>query len=545
MAELTPCNQNPWYVMMTLCGEQQEAGGDWELARENRRLWNAWFCRGLLEEEVQTVSETLVLPISELRMNAESQIALENRYRSEWVTRNPDIPAPPIPKSSDHVDFSELSFERPLLVTRLYIPGLDAKAAEFAEDVTFSNCLFARPVALSKMMARCDFDMSASIFDDDVHCTSTEFVGDSMWIGAQFDGHASFNLSRFRGIAGFGEVRFLGGATMSAVDFQRNADFGGLATKGEVAFTSSTFAGRVKDAEKEPGDDDPYHEVDFRGADFGGRVEFAGCKFNGITKFDKVRFGEAAAFYGAEFRYAAMFSFAQFTGLADFYGATFDTKSPRPAEELSFANARFEGPVSFEDARFLSRFPVMSGAALNGTTTVTALDDFWPRTGARAWGQRKGQGPVPHGVTKAAAARLRHVMGKQGLPEEEHFFFRREMHAAARAEPFWRTAHIYLYEALSHFGYSITRPLGWIALVWAIGAWVYATRAFLDWGTGAAYSFATMFKFFGFQRTFLAEETARLDAIPWMEVFAAGQTVLGFVLLFFLGLGLRTRFRLR
>ncbi|WP_411891018.1 hypothetical protein [Yoonia sp. SDW83-1] len=63
--------------------------------------------------------------------------------------------------------------------------------------------------------------------------------------------------------------------------------------------------------------------------------------------------------------------------------------------------------------------------------------------------------------------------------------------------------------------------------------------------SGAAYSFATRFKFFGCQRTFLLKGTGKLDAIPWMETFAAGQTVLGFILLFFLGLGLRTRFRLR
>ena len=49
-------------------------------------------------------------------------------------------------------------------------------------------------------------------------------------------------------------------------------------------------------------------------------------------------------------------------------------------------------------------------------------------------------------------------MAKQALPEEEHFFFRREMHHAARAEPFLKTAHIYLLEAVSDFGNSIVRP---------------------------------------------------------------------------------------
>jgi len=134
-------------------------------------------------------------------------------------------------------------------------------------------------------------------------------------------------------------------------------------------------------------------------------------------------------------------------------------------------------------------------------------------------------------------------MARQMLPEEEHFFFRREMWAAARAEPLWRTAHIHLYEAVSDFGYSIARPAVLLVLLWVIGTVVYATQVALGWMTAAAYSFSVMFKFFGFQRTYLLEETKLLT--PMMETVSAGQTVLAFVLLFFLGLGLRTRFRLR
>jgi hypothetical protein len=58
------------------------------------------------------------------------------------------------------------------------------------------------------------------------------------------------------------------------------------------------------------------------------------------------------------------------------------------------------------------------------------------------------------------------------------------------------------------------------------------------------YSFANIFKFFGIQRTYFgAEFIAGLP--PVLELLSAAQTVFGYVLLFFLGLGLRSRFRLR
>ena len=82
-----------------------------------------------------------------------------------------------------------------------------------------------------------------------------------------------------------------------------------------------------------------------------------------------------------------------------------------------------------------------------------------------------------------------------------------------------------------------------LGLLWLGGLLIYATQT--SWGAGkaAAYSFATMFKFFGLQGTYLEKETEGLSDA--MQVISGAQTVLAFILLFFLGLGLRTRFRLR
>jgi hypothetical protein len=59
-----------------------------------------------------------------------------------------------------------------------------------------------------------------------------------------------------------------------------------------------------------------------------------------------------------------------------------------------------------------------------------------------------------------------------------------------------------------------------------------------------ALSFASIFKFLGFQRTYFGMDGFQnVDII--VQMLTATQTVLSFILLFFLGLGLRTRFRLR
>ena len=38
----TPTEQNPWYVLATIAGEQSGEGIDFDLVLKNRAYWNAW-----------------------------------------------------------------------------------------------------------------------------------------------------------------------------------------------------------------------------------------------------------------------------------------------------------------------------------------------------------------------------------------------------------------------------------------------------------------------------------------------------------------------
>ena len=49
--ELTPANDNPWYWLATLYGEQTRDGIDQELAKKNRIAWNCWVADTLSEAQ--------------------------------------------------------------------------------------------------------------------------------------------------------------------------------------------------------------------------------------------------------------------------------------------------------------------------------------------------------------------------------------------------------------------------------------------------------------------------------------------------------------
>ena len=140
-------------------------------------------------------------------------------------------------------------------------------------------------------------------------------------------------------------------------------------------------------------------------------------------------------------------------------------------------------------------------------------------------------------------------MTRQTLPEEAHFFFRYEMNAAALIGGIGQRLPYGLFCLFSDFGYSIARPVNWLAGVYGLGlgalfGWFAESYNLLHaLGLAAVTSFANMLPIFGFQRVYLADVYKALP--PALQLISGAQTVLAFVFLFFLGLGLRTRFRLK
>ncbi len=207
---------------------------------------------------------------------------------------------------------------------------------------------------------------------------------------------------------------------------------------------------------------------------------------------------------------------------------------------IAFTDCQFQKPTSFRKATFHSRYPDFSGAVPHDKTTFTDHPDNWPK-GTQS-------DPVQ---AKASCAVIRHNLGKQGLPEAEHFFYRREMGFGRQIGGFWERLPFRLYDWLSGYGYSIERPVWGMLWLWVVPGLIFGAAGvtgarLADLATllnSLGLSFANMFSFLGLQRTFFQTE---LDALTGaFQALAEFQTVMGFVLLFFLGLGLRNRFRLK
>ena len=167
--------------------------------------------------------------------------------------------------------------------------------------------------------------------------------------------------------------------------------------------------------------------------------------------------------------------------------------------------------------------------------------------------------PDEAGQDKSAYRRLRQVSASQHNPEAEHFFLRQEMACDAVLKEDWLSRFIVRsYGAVSGYGYSVARPGSVLLALWLGPALYFLTLFKVNFwstlnppdashadalGSAAGFSFSNLFSFFGLGRRHFGDVWV---TAPDLVHFIGGvQTVLGFVFLFFLGLGLRNRFRLK
>ena len=354
----------------------------------------------------------------------------------------------------------------------------------------------------------------------------------------------------------FGKTRFSTKLCMNQFIFPRSADFclakfeseamlSGVLFEGDAFFGSATFAMSSK-----------FDSVcfrksgSFRGCHFLGECEFNAASFGGVAWFDSARFDKEARLTKIDFGNDVFFRKAMVKGnfrmcRSEFrsYSNFSETKFER---EVDLSDAHFRHTTNFRGVEFVRSFPELSGTILHPNTIFTAEDAYWPPT----------KGSIAK-TSRDSVAIIRHTISKQGSPEDEHYFFRREMGFRARIGGFWQRLPYALYQCLSDFGYSIRRPVISLSLLWFLfGALFFCFSVnsspfqetdmqslLVRLGAAFALSFANIFAFLGFHGRFAPDI---FDGAGPVQVFlSAFQTVAGFILLFFLGLGLRTRFRLR
>lgn len=220
-----------------------------------------------------------------------------------------------------------------------------------------------------------------------------------------------------------------------------------------------------------------FSEVVFNGdaifsfAIFEGYANFIEAKFKGKTNFLKVEFRSDAEFWSTEFIGETEFRGVVFDRLVNLQNSRFEANSYFHGAQFygisCFTDASFAQPANFEEVHFTNRYPVLKGTNLHSKTTLTAKANHWPKIAEYL----RGSGKLENAA--ASCAHLRHNMTAQGLPDDAHFFFRREMGCKLAMAGGVKKLPLWLYGKLSDYGYSYGRPLGGLIWLWLLWTLVY------------------------------------------------------------------------
>jgi hypothetical protein len=424
--QLKPANDNPWYCLATLYGEQPAQGHrDYDLVVRNRTAWNRWMAVNLTEEE---------------------RVVLMN---SGFATR-------------------ELA------------PLTSAEKAEL-------SATFASRIGREKE--------TAPEPEDTVDFTSTYFDRDVIFEGFLFVGIADFTFAAFSGEANFHSARFARRAGFNAVNFSGYADFESTNFLAYTCFNSATFSS----------------DADFEMAKFSTYAEFNEARFFGRAGFKSTKFNSEI----------------------DFKSATF-------SKVVDFINAEFTANTIFANGKFETYVPDFRGAKMHEATEWHGVR--WPT--------------APRGRDAAqlqvyAYERLKQEMERLKKHDDEQSFFRKELRARRGLVSPWSAAWLlnYTYEISSGYGQSMLRPTLWLLAVFVVGVAVFAGSPVFEGmpmtvPRAASLSFVNIFSFLPIKREIMtADMVAGLSSAA--QIVGVVQSLLGLVLLFLLGLAMRSRYRMR
>ncbi|KYK50423.1 hypothetical protein A1D31_20155 [Bradyrhizobium liaoningense] len=266
--ELKSANDNPWYCLATLRGEQPVGRFDRDLAEKNRLAFQQWF------GDVPEGQRSQLAKDFANRVGNRSMMPPERSAQPDFSHTHFDRPlvlvsfvfyrSPTFSSSSfhAHVDFSEAQFHGPT----------DFSSATFSADVTFRSAMFAVSV-----------DFSAVSFSGKINCQNANITCPK-FDGATFSDSAQFHSATIHGPASFLAAKFLRAANFGSVNFTGVANFGAVSFFEHAGFRKSKFS----------------DIADFSGATFSNSVHFINGNFDGDTIFRNVSFtGQAPDFRGA------------------------------------------------------------------------------------------------------------------------------------------------------------------------------------------------------------------------------------------------------
>jgi uncharacterized protein YjbI with pentapeptide repeats len=423
-----------------------------------------------------------------------------NRYVSRWF--GDDITTKLIGEGRHpHGELTPFSTEEIELIQKAFVErrleaGSSARALPDLKDgrIDFSNVQFDEPFRFDGFCLPAVSFQNAT-FSKLANFERATFCDEANFENATLCDKANFQSTIFSDNTAFSHATFADMAHFSSATFARTANF-----------PSATFSGAF-----------------FVSANFS-NVNFADTAF-GPAVFNQANFF-IASFANATFSAAADFEATAFSKLANFERTTFRST-------ISFVNAEMKGPTSFEAATFNAEPPRFFGAKLHEGTV-------WP----------KAHWPSPRIAAEAGAfvdayERLKLEMDRLKKHEDELDFFALELRSRRVLAGTFPGLPIALYGLLCDYGRSYVRPLLGLLVTVAIGA-VLCLPHFgsSKYPQAIGLSLANTFGVLGFRKDFIDPHVIETLSRA-LKLASAVQTLFGVVLLFFFGLAVRNRFRMR
>ena len=536
-----PENSNPWYILMTLHGEQTCDTIDWDLHRKNMNTWNRFvgsIINSSLSMELHRQSDLrdelkLLIPASfseaesrEIHEDVAVRFSVEKQKRTGTTMAGPRMPKKNEAKT---IDFSNLKFEKVIC----------CKGFLFHLPVTIENCVLKKKVIYQDAIFAAGWTINDSNFELHLNLSGSYHHKHLNIYETLFGSHSAMNNCQFSSAVSFRSAAFSAGLSISESVFSEDVTILSCNVDRHLDFTHSKFASRSEFVLCTLGG------VDFNHVEFNKNMGFSHNKVDGAASFLGARFGGLTFFSETKFIQGVSFQTTQFDRHSYFTRCKFSVLKLLPKEDISFENCTFLAPVSFQDSYFENRYPVLTGVSLPEVNHFPADDKYWPITIDQS----------PREVAATCAA-IRNSCAKQGLHDEEHFFFRREMDSKGKDGRLMYKLPFAVFKAVSNYGYSIARPTICLLYLWAFGFatyWGYLLGCCFPrpcgeidhpLGTAIGFSLSNVFPVFGFRKIYFSNDF--MDCLPASLIFlSSAQTVLSLPFIFFLGLGIRQRFRLR
>ena len=210
-----PANENPWYRLATVHGEQPVDGDiDLELHDRNRATWNRRVGQVLTEDDRAALIKT-------------------GRFTEDDFSDPNDDDRNAVAARFDGMSYPDLN------------STIDWRDTDFPKNSCFFGFVFFSAIVAQRAAFQGDAFFREAAFKGYTGFREAAFQGDADFHAAAFQGGADFYKTMFEGTAYFREAAFQGDAYFLEAAFQGDADFREAAFRGDADFHDSKFLERV------------------------------------------------------------------------------------------------------------------------------------------------------------------------------------------------------------------------------------------------------------------------------------------------------------